>query len=121
MLRITTYTQPGHLTFQLEGRLAGPWVLEMANCWSRVATGQRLPEIRVELSAVTNLDRAGRELLRDLHTNGAELIAADCWMKAVVAEITQPRPVVDETDVLLVPRERQKRIRRRRMPVGVKS
>ena len=119
MLRITTYTQPGHLTFQLEGRLVGPWVLEMVNCWSRVATGRRLPEIRVDLSAVTNLDTAGRELLRDLHTNGAELIAAACWMKAVVAEITQP--LVEETDVLLVPPERKKRIRRRRTPVGVKA
>jgi hypothetical protein len=33
MLRITVHDNPGALTFQLEGRLAGPWVPVLEECW----------------------------------------------------------------------------------------
>src|SRR5437867_478089 len=32
MLRITTHSEPSRLTFQLEGKLAGPWVRELDAC-----------------------------------------------------------------------------------------
>ena len=33
MLRITVHDAPGTLTFRLKGRLAGPWVRELEECW----------------------------------------------------------------------------------------
>ena len=33
MLRITVHDSPRTLTFQLEGRLAGPWLRELEECW----------------------------------------------------------------------------------------
>ena len=33
MLRITVHDNRQALTFQLEGRLAGLWVRELAECW----------------------------------------------------------------------------------------
>ena len=33
MLRITVHDKPQALTFQLEGRLAGPWLRELEECW----------------------------------------------------------------------------------------
>jgi hypothetical protein len=96
MLRITVHDKPGALTFQLEGRLAGPWVRVLQECWPSALAGQRKPILRVDLTGVTSLDAAGRACLAALHRQGAEFVAADCLMKAVVAEITQgPAPDCD--------------------------
>src|SRR5215472_2591745 len=93
MLRITVHDKPGALMFQLEGRLAGPWVRELDECWRGAVVGHRNPILRVDLTEVTSVDAAGQACLAALHRQGAEFIAADCLMKAVVAEITQgPAP-----------------------------
>jgi anti-anti-sigma regulatory factor len=93
MLRITVHDKPGVLTFQLEGRLAGPSVRVLQECWPSALAGQRQPILRVDLTGVTSVDAAGRACLAALHRQGAEFVAADCLMKAVVAEITQgPAP-----------------------------
>jgi ABC-type transporter Mla MlaB component len=93
MLRITVHDKPGALTFQLEGRLAGPWVRVLEDCWQSALARQRQPILRVDLTEVTSIDAAGRACLAALHRQGADLVAADCLTKAVVAEITQtPAP-----------------------------
>lgn len=96
MLRITVYDKPDALTFQLEGRLAGPWVRVLAECWQSVLARQRQPTLRVDLTGVISIDAAGQACLGALHRQGAEFIAADCLMNAIVAEITQePAPDCD--------------------------
>jgi hypothetical protein len=86
MLRITTHSTANSITYQLEGKLAGPWVTELRDCWQRTPSdGKRA--IHVDLRAVTYVDAAGEELLADLYRQGADLRARDCQMKAVVAEI----------------------------------
>jgi ABC-type transporter Mla MlaB component len=89
MLRITVHDTPPVLTFQLEGRLAGPWVRELEACWQDTLAPQRNPIRRVDLTGVTFIDAAGRACLAAMHRQGAEFIAPDCLTKAVVAEITQ--------------------------------
>jgi hypothetical protein len=93
MLRITIHGAPGILTFRLEGRLAGPWVKELEECWRGALAGRRNLIVRVDLTEVTSIDAAGRTCLAALHRQGAEFVAADCLMKAVVAEITAGAPV----------------------------
>jgi ABC-type transporter Mla MlaB component len=94
MLRITIHSHPGAVTFQLEGRLAGPWVLELAACRRTTLDQLMEPIVRVDLTAVTFVDSAGKELLTAMHRRGAKLVAADCLMNAVVAEVTgAPAPV----------------------------
>jgi ABC-type transporter Mla MlaB component len=89
MLRITVHDKPGDLTFQLEGRLAGPWVRVLEECWQSGLARQRQPTLRVDLTGVISIDASGRACLAALHRQGAEFIAADCLTNAVVAEITQ--------------------------------
>jgi hypothetical protein len=88
MLRITVHDKPGALTFQLEGRLAGPWVRVLEECWWSALGRERKPLFRVDLTGVTSIDAAGRAHLAAMHREGAELVATDCLTKAVVAEIT---------------------------------
>ena len=93
MLRITIHDNPLALTFQLEGRLAGPWIRELEECWQSALASRPKPSLRVDLSGVTFINAAGQACLAALHRQGAEFVAADCLTKAIVAQITQaPSP-----------------------------
>jgi len=94
MLRITVHDNPESLTFQLEGRLAGPWVREAEECRQRTLAGRRRGAVRFDLTSVTFIDDAGKAWLADMHRLGAEFIATDCFTRAVVAEITGV-PILD--------------------------
>jgi len=85
MLKITTQTDGATTIFELEGKLAGPWVQEVENCWHRAVTDDW--QVTVLLKAVTFIDGAGRKLLADMHRQGAELVAEGCMTKAIVGEI----------------------------------
>jgi len=89
MLRITVHDTSEALTFQLEGRLAGPWVRVLQECWQSALARQRQPVLRVDLTEVTAIDAAGRACLAALHREGAEFVSADCLTNAFVAEITR--------------------------------
>jgi ABC-type transporter Mla MlaB component len=88
MLRTTIPNEPGTLTFQLEGRLAGRWVRVLQECWLDALGRQRQPILRVDLTGVASIDTAGRDQLAAMYREGAEFVAADCLTKAVVAEMT---------------------------------
>src|SRR5512139_1642285 len=89
MLRITIHDNQESLSFQLEGRLAGAWVKEVEQCWKSTLAQQRKPILLVDLTGVTFIDDAGKACLAAMHHQGAELVAADCLTKEIVAEIRQ--------------------------------
>lgn len=92
MLRITIRDDPRTITFRLEGKLTGPWVRELEQCWREALTRQRKPNLRIDLTEVTSIDDAGRACLEAMYRQGAEFVAAECLMKALVAEITGVNP-----------------------------
>ena len=90
MLKITIKTDGHTTTLELEGKLAGPWVEELEQCWrgaGHTRSGQSAPPIRVHLRAVSYVDAAGRELLATMNAQGVELIAEGCMMRGIVAEV----------------------------------
>ena len=94
MLRITVHDKLPALTFQLEGRLAGPWLQVLEECWQSTLTRQRKATLRVDLTGITFIDAAGKACLAAMHRQGAEFIVSDCLMSAIVAEIAQ-MPLAD--------------------------
>jgi hypothetical protein len=94
MLRVTVHDTPESLTFQLEGKLAGPWVREAEACWQRTLAGQRKPVLRLDRTGVTSIGAAGKAFLAAAHAQGAEFVASGCLMRAVVAGLTNT-PVPD--------------------------
>jgi hypothetical protein len=88
MLRITITTRSEGVTVVLEGRLAGPWVDELARCWAALAAAQDAGTISVQLDAVTFIDPAGKTLLRAMHERGVVLTASGCMTRAILEEIT---------------------------------
>ncbi len=89
MLRVTVHKEPRSLTFQLEGSLAGCWVAVMEECWQSIPACERELMARVDLTGVTSIDGPGKSCLAAMHREGAEFVAADCFTKSIVAEITR--------------------------------
>jgi anti-anti-sigma regulatory factor len=67
MLKITLQSEAGVLFFQLEGKLAGPWVKELERCWRSAADTQQSYSVRVDLSAVTFIDGDRKALLGQMY------------------------------------------------------
>ena len=73
MLRIDTLDNDATLRF--EGNLAGDWVAAARDaCRGWIPSTAMVPRsLRVDLAAVTYVDTAGLQLLRDLRSCGVEL------------------------------------------------
>jgi hypothetical protein len=87
MLRIRTYLRPGETVLLIEGRLAGPWVEELARCWAGLRGEQPDGAIRVDLDGVTFVSADGKALLARLHDEGALLTARTIMTRAIIDEI----------------------------------
>lgn len=87
MLKITTLIHAESTTFKLEGRLAGPWVQELERCWSSVFSTMTTHPLTIDLSAVTYVDSDGKDLLKQIHRQGAKLVASGCLTSCIVNEI----------------------------------
>jgi len=91
MLRITVHEEGGQCRLELAGKLGGPWVAETENVWlSAPCSGK---EIEVDMTEVTGVDDAGRELLAAMHRAGACFTAEGFAMTALVEEITGKQPL----------------------------
>lgn len=84
MLRITTEKKRGKTVLSVEGRLAGPWVAALDQCWRERVSGEK---VSVNLCAVSFIDAAGKSLLKEIHQQGGRLIAEGCLNQAIVDEI----------------------------------
>lgn len=89
MLRITTHDEGKRVTLELEGKLAGPWVALVRESWQQQLDRRPAPDVRIDLRAVTFVDVPGRALLAEMSGRHAQLVACDCQMKAILAEIAR--------------------------------
>lgn len=89
MLKITTLSDRQSTTLQLEGRLAGAWVKELEGCWMSTVRTKTAPPLSIDLSAVSYVDAAGKNLLKKIYQAGAKLVASGCLTRCLVEEITQ--------------------------------
>ncbi len=92
MLKITIHDTPSQLVFQLEGKLIGPWVDELAQSWQTAGSIRSGRRVMVDLTDVTFIDDAGKDLLARLRGTGAEFLARDPLTKAVIEEVTGATP-----------------------------
>ncbi len=86
MLKVTRESQAGTVVIQVEGRLAGPWVEELERCWRSADTHQP-PTVRVDLTAVSFIDEAGKDLLRTMYREHVELVAKGCFNSCLIQGI----------------------------------
>lgn len=87
MLRITTRNIAGDIGLFIEGKLAGPCVSELENCWRRAVAGEApLPSL-VDLTNVSFIDANGKQLLAQMHERGIKLVANGLMSKFFIDEI----------------------------------
>jgi anti-anti-sigma regulatory factor len=89
MLRIHIEEQCKSVTIRLEGRLSGPWVEELDRCWQHTLASPTNKTLVVALEAVTYVDGAGEQLLREMHKAGATLIGKEMWSRHLVEQIRE--------------------------------
>jgi ABC-type transporter Mla MlaB component len=92
MLRITVHDTPQQVTLKLEGSLAGSWVMELEDCWRAASSNLASRQLGLDLTAVDNVDTAGRYLLALLRERGVRLIASGLVMTELVAAISEEWP-----------------------------
>src|SRR5439155_24156848 len=89
MLRITTETKRGKIFLGVEGRLAGPWVAALEQCWKELHAASPNEKFHLNLCGVSFIDAAGKVLLREIHRQGGQLLAEGCLNQAIVQEIVR--------------------------------
>jgi hypothetical protein len=87
MVRIDTNYSTESTRFTVAGKLLGPWVIVLEDCWHPAVVERPGSEIMVHLADVTCIDAAGRELLTRMYRQGVTLMPIGLVMKAIVEEI----------------------------------
>ena len=89
MLRITTHKKRGKTVLSIEGRLAGPLVGTLEQCWRELRAASTDGKVHLDLCGVSFIDGAGRVLLKEIYRQGGELAAEGCLNQAIVDEIVR--------------------------------
>ena len=88
MLKITIHDSPEALTFQVEGKLVGPWARELERCWKTAGSIRERKALIVDLTETLFIDEEGKKVLRELFRDGAFFKTAGTMTCSVVDEIT---------------------------------
>jgi len=89
MLRITTQKKRGKTVLDIEGRLTGPLVGTLEQCWRELRAASPDEKLHLNLCGVSFIDAAGRMLLKEIYREGGELVAEGCLNQAIVEEIVK--------------------------------
>src|SRR5258707_6716837 len=89
MLRITTQKKRGKTVLSIEGRLAGPLVGTLEQCWRELHGGSPNEKVHLDLCGVSFIDATGKMLLKEIHRQGGELVAEGCLNQSIVQEIVK--------------------------------
>src|SRR5258706_7837852 len=87
MLRITTEKKRAKTVLSVEGRLAGPLVATLEQCWRELKAASPQEKFYVNLCGVSFIDASGKVLLKEMHRQGGRLVADGCLNQAIVKEI----------------------------------
>jgi anti-anti-sigma regulatory factor len=89
MLKITLHDSARELRLRLEGKLSGPWVRELRQCWQTAASTTEGRRTVLDLREVDFVDLDGQSLLAEMHGAGVRLVAVTPLIQAVVQEISR--------------------------------
>jgi ABC-type transporter Mla MlaB component len=84
MLKITLHDSAAEFRFRLEGKLSGPWVDELRQCWETASSTTGGRRTLIDLRDVDFVDAPGEELLCDMLRRGVEFQAATPFMQSIL-------------------------------------
>ena len=87
MLKITMHDSASEFRLKLEGRLSGPWVSELRQCWRTAASTTEGRETILDLREVDFIDPEGQDLVAEMNRGGVRVLAATPLIQAMVEEV----------------------------------
>ena len=87
MLKITLHDSTKELRLKLEGRLSGPWVQELRQCWSTASSTTGGRRTVLDLDDVDFIDPEGQSLVVEMHRQGVVLHAGRPFIRGLLQEI----------------------------------
>jgi ABC-type transporter Mla MlaB component len=87
VIRINRFRDRSTFRLIVEGSLSGAWVDELEKCWREVRAAINGDQVRVDLSGVSYIDDKGRDLLKCMFSEGAELRATGVMTRGIIEEI----------------------------------
>ena len=91
MLKITLHDSASALRFKLEGRLSGPWVGELRQCWQTARSTTKNRKTVLDLAELDFVDPQGQSLLEEMHRQGVTLVAMSPLIRAIVDDVYRSR------------------------------
>ena len=91
MLRVSYSDTADGQRWSLCGRLTGAWVEELRQCWRQSRERAPLARAVVDLKEVTFIDEAGRKLLGEMLSAGAEFLATGVENKHLLESLEKQR------------------------------
>jgi anti-anti-sigma regulatory factor len=89
MMKIQTRELDDQLILEVEGRLSGPFVPELENCWRAARASQPGRKISLDLKNVICIDRAGRRLLESMHSDGVAFLRPGLAVQDVLEQVME--------------------------------
>ena len=87
MLKITIHDSANEFRFRLEGRLCGPWVSELRQCWQTAVSITEGRRTVLDLREVDFVDPDGQSLMADMCHQGVRLLAVTPLIQSLIEEI----------------------------------
>jgi hypothetical protein len=87
MLKITMHDSASEFRLKLEGRLSGPWVGELRQCWRTATSTTEGRETVLDLREVDFVDPDGQHLVAEMNQGGVRVLAATPLIQAMVEEV----------------------------------
>jgi hypothetical protein len=76
MLRISMNHETALATLKVEGRVVGPWAVELGKTWRGLWALSKKPTLQLDLRGVTYVDAIGARILREIvQATGAQVFA----------------------------------------------
>ncbi len=90
MAQIKIIDGASELRIEIEGRFAGPLVLEVRECWGSAVKGLTPRLFIIDITHLSGYDSAGYKLLQELYAQGTRIAARTARSLAYLNEITSP-------------------------------
>ncbi len=88
-LKITIQENDTSVEITLEGRVAGPWVVELDNAWKEIAPRLSNRRLSIDLRNVIYSDPKGKQVLREIYAQThATLVTSTPWTEYLAQEIS---------------------------------
>ncbi|HTV05985.1 MAG TPA: hypothetical protein VME86_11505 [Acidobacteriaceae bacterium] len=89
-LKITLKKNDKTVGIKLEGRVAGPWAVELDRVWVETAPQLNSRKLILDITDVTYADAAGLKTLRAICAQArAHIAASSLWTKYLAGEIQE--------------------------------